>query len=112
MKFFAAICSIFAVISTFGQTAPDFTKVKAIINDYVSHKKFPSISIAVVREGKIIWEDGFGYADIENKRKVLLHFAPEHVKKIYQDAHPKEPDCFQFWPFTGYFELVYTHIIF
>ena len=69
MKIFAAICFIFFAMGTFAQTAPNFTKARAIINDYVSNKKFPSISIAVVKKGKIIWEEGFGYADIENKRK-------------------------------------------
>ena len=69
MKISAAICFIFLSIGTFAQTAPGFIKAKTIINDYISNKKFPSISIAVVKEGKIIWEEGFGYADIENKRK-------------------------------------------
>ena len=69
MKFFAAINSICLVITAFGQTSPNLTKAKAIINDYISNKNFPSISVAIVKEGKIIWEDGFGYADIENRRK-------------------------------------------
>src|SRR5262245_13203774 len=69
MKNFAAICSFFLVINAFAQKTPDFGKARAIINDHITNKKFPSISIAVVRGGKIIWEEGFGYADIEHKRK-------------------------------------------
>ena len=71
MKFFtiAIIGSMFLCISAIGQKAADFSKAKAIINDYITNKKFPSISVAVVKNGKIIWEDGFGYADLEHKRK-------------------------------------------
>jgi CubicO group peptidase (beta-lactamase class C family) len=69
MKSFAAICSIFLAINTFAQTSSQFAKARAIINDHINNKKFPSISIAVVKGGKIIWEEGFGYADLENKRK-------------------------------------------
>lgn len=69
MKIFATIYCIFLGLSTLGQTPPNFTKAKVIINDYISNKNFPSISIAVVKGGKIVWEEGFGYADRENKRK-------------------------------------------
>jgi CubicO group peptidase (beta-lactamase class C family) len=33
----------------------------------------PSISIAVAKDGKIIWEKSFGWADIENKVKATPH---------------------------------------
>lgn len=70
MKILAAFLSVFTVTMGFSQQPkPDFSKAKAIINDYVVNRKFPSISIAVVKGGKIVWEEGFGYADRENKRK-------------------------------------------
>jgi CubicO group peptidase (beta-lactamase class C family) len=81
MKVLATMYSICLVITAFGQTSPDFTKAKAIINDYISNKNFPSISIAVVKEGKIIWEEGFGYADIENKRKATSS-TPYYIASI------------------------------
>jgi len=38
-------------------------KVIGLIND----GKVASISIAVAKDGKIIWEESFGYSDLENK---------------------------------------------
>jgi CubicO group peptidase (beta-lactamase class C family) len=68
MKLLAFVLLLISTLG-FSQSKPSFSKAKSIINDYVNNRKFPSISIAVVKDGKIIWEEGFGYADRENKRK-------------------------------------------
>lgn len=41
--------------------------VRARINAIVAEKKVPSMAVAVVHHGKIVWEEGFGWADIENR---------------------------------------------
>lgn len=70
MKLPATFLFILLISTGFAQRPkPDFTKAKAIITDHVENRKFPSISVAVVKGGKIIWEESFGYADRENKRK-------------------------------------------
>lgn len=68
------ILAILLGISIYGlasaqQTKPDFSKAKALINDYILNRKFPSISVAVVKKGEIIWEESFGYANLEKKQK-------------------------------------------
>ncbi|MGC3945583.1 MAG: serine hydrolase domain-containing protein [Chryseolinea sp.] len=72
MKFFLWLPAIFIVSAAIAQSR-DFPKAKAIINEYVNNKQFPSISIAVVKDGKIIWEESFGYADKEAGRKATPH---------------------------------------
>lgn len=51
----------------------NFSRVRTIINDRIANYNVPSISIAVVKDGKIIWEEGFGYADRENQQKATAH---------------------------------------
>jgi len=68
MRFFASFIFSLIVKACIAQQ-PDFARAKEIINDYVNNKKFPSISIAVVNRGKIVWEESFGYADKESGRK-------------------------------------------
>jgi CubicO group peptidase (beta-lactamase class C family) len=53
--------------------APDFSKAKSMINEYIEKQMVPSVSVAVVYHGKIVWEESFGYADLENKRRATIH---------------------------------------
>jgi CubicO group peptidase (beta-lactamase class C family) len=72
------IAFLFLLI-TFGGIAqqknlqPDFSKARAIINDRIDNHQVPSISIAVVKDGKILWEESFGYADKENQQKATVN---------------------------------------
>lgn len=43
-----------------------FERAKAEIRKQVTEQHVPSIAIAVVRDGQILWEEGFGWADKEN----------------------------------------------
>ena len=45
---------------------PDFSGVRKLIKEQLATTSIPSISVAVVRRGEIIWEEGFGFADREN----------------------------------------------
>jgi len=44
-----------------------FSKTQKKIEDHIEETKSPSISVAVARDGKIIWEESFGWADVEKK---------------------------------------------
>jgi CubicO group peptidase (beta-lactamase class C family) len=46
-----------------------FAKVRAIILEAVQKSGVPSISIAAAADGRIVWEESFGYADKEKKVK-------------------------------------------
>jgi CubicO group peptidase (beta-lactamase class C family) len=44
-----------------------FAAARAVIERMLQEKKVPSVAVAVVKDGKIIWEEGFGWADVERK---------------------------------------------
>jgi len=45
----------------------DFNDIRTLINDKLIETQTPSLAVAVAREGQIIWEEGFGWADRENR---------------------------------------------
>jgi CubicO group peptidase (beta-lactamase class C family) len=45
-----------------------FDSVRELIRLKLAQHEAPSIAVAVVRNGKILWEEGFGWADKERKR--------------------------------------------
>jgi len=47
---------------------PDFTEAREYIHTQVAAQSIPSVVVAVAVHNKIIWEEGFGTADIENGR--------------------------------------------
>ena len=65
---FAAVC--FAASSGVDEpTAQQFAEARSIMLDAVEKRGIPSLSVAVARDGQIIWEESFGWADIEKKIK-------------------------------------------
>ena len=48
------------------EVRPDFSEVRKLINTEMAARSIPSLSVAVVRRGEIIWEEAFGFADREN----------------------------------------------
>jgi len=50
-----------------------FSPVQQRITELVSEGKIPSAAVAAARDGRIIWEQGFGYADRENNIKATEH---------------------------------------
>jgi CubicO group peptidase (beta-lactamase class C family) len=49
-------------------TADTFDPVRALIRRKLEQHEAPSVAVAVVRDGQIVWEEGFGWADQEHKR--------------------------------------------
>jgi CubicO group peptidase (beta-lactamase class C family) len=55
-------------------TADDqFEPIRAAINKGLADSNLSSIAVAVARDGKIIWEQGFGLADRENRAPATEH---------------------------------------
>jgi CubicO group peptidase (beta-lactamase class C family) len=50
-------------------TTDRFSSIKEAIIEKIDNGDIPSLSVAVVENGKIIWMESFGYADKENKIK-------------------------------------------
>ena len=61
-----------------------FAGVRDRIVRAIEEKKVPSMSLAVVRDGEIVWEEAFGLADVENKIKAT----PETVYPIASATKP------------------------
>ncbi|MGA7341723.1 MAG: serine hydrolase domain-containing protein, partial [Terracidiphilus sp.] len=62
-------CAVFVavVLSAFSAPAQDqFDGVRASIRKRITDQSVPSVAVAVAQHGKIIWEEGFGWADREN----------------------------------------------
>ncbi len=53
--------------------AADFEPVRASIRKQLVETGAPSIAVAVARDGKIVWEEGFGWADREKRIAASEH---------------------------------------
>ena len=53
--------------------ADEFNTIRNRIKHRLVQEQVPSLAVAVARHGKIIWEEGFGWADRENRRKATAH---------------------------------------
>jgi len=77
----------------------DFSPVRAYIQKIIADKQLPSVSVAVAKKGKIIWEEAFGWAD----REKMIPATPD---TIYALASLTKP-----YTSTGVMELVEHHKI-
>jgi CubicO group peptidase (beta-lactamase class C family) len=50
-----------------------FDRVRELIRSQLIERALPSLAVAVAREGAIVWEEGFGWADRENRVPVTPH---------------------------------------
>jgi CubicO group peptidase (beta-lactamase class C family)/acetyl esterase/lipase len=55
--------------------ADEFDNVRDRIRQYIDKEGVPSISIAVVKGDAIVWEEGFGWADVEKRVRATPHTA-------------------------------------
>jgi CubicO group peptidase (beta-lactamase class C family) len=52
---------------------PSFDSVREFIKRQLAERRLPSIAVAVARDGKIIWEEAFGWADTEKRIPATPH---------------------------------------
>ena len=75
------LCLCFQPLNSFSQNEAvpqktyDFSGVVAKIQEAISKKEIPSMVVAISRDGRIIYEDAFGYADIEEKVPATVNTA-------------------------------------
>lgn len=50
-----------------------FADVRSKMADVVNKSRVPSLSVAVARDGEIVWEESFGWANIEKKIEATPH---------------------------------------
>jgi CubicO group peptidase (beta-lactamase class C family) len=73
---FRRVALAIAALACLGRVAPaddPFDPVRERINKAIVDTNLPSMAVAVAREGKIIWEQGFGWADRENRVPATEH---------------------------------------
>lgn len=51
------------------QSSPDFGEVRRILREGMAREAAPAAAFAVVRDGKIVWEEAIGWADSVNNRR-------------------------------------------
>jgi CubicO group peptidase (beta-lactamase class C family) len=64
---------LFAQTPVKNNPPPDFSTVEALINEDITQRHIPSISIAIVYKGQMMLEKSFGWADRENHIKATIH---------------------------------------
>jgi len=73
-----------AQTDSIGATDPRFNRVRSKIETVMLKDQLPSVAVAVAQHGKIIWEQGFGWADREQLR-------PATVDTMYSLASISKP---------------------
>src|SRR5690348_57605 len=53
-----------------GTAVPGMASFDLVVTDFMRKLAIPGGAIAVMRDGKLIYARGFGYADVENKKLV------------------------------------------
>ena len=63
------LCSLALATAVPGASgeSPDFSAVRRLVRSEMAARSIPGLSIAVARRGRILWEEGFGWADRENR---------------------------------------------
>ncbi|MBI4540192.1 MAG: beta-lactamase family protein [Gemmatimonadetes bacterium] len=58
-----------------------FAPARAFILGYMQERRLPSVAVAVAKDGEILWEEGFGWADLEHRIPVTPN-APHSLASI------------------------------
>ena len=83
----AAAVPLFARAQTPPPIVPapaELAAVRAYIEEKVSHGIVPSLTIAMSRNGKLVWSESFGYADLESRRRAT----PDTIYKLASLSKP------------------------
>lgn len=67
LAFLIAATANFAVVKADETEADKFAPLREKIQQALVDQQVPSLAVAVARDGKILWEQGFGWADRENR---------------------------------------------
>lgn len=72
MKSFARV-SLLLLAASATHAADRFDAARQSIRQLMVESSIPSVSVAVAHHGKIVWEEGFGWADRENRVAATEH---------------------------------------
>src|SRR5687768_9701367 len=86
-SFLTILFAVQASLSNFpalGQSATDaerIARLEVLLENLRQELKIPAYSAAIVKDQKVIWAKGFGFADIENKIPATEH-TPYHLASL------------------------------
>jgi len=66
----AIVLTVVVATSLSAQSSSDFDEIRRILREGMAREGAPAAAFAVVRDGKIIWEEAIGWADSVNNRRV------------------------------------------
>ena len=50
---------------------PNAQKIDQLINDFLNTNNLPGLCLSVMKEGKIVYSEGFGYADVNTRTPII-----------------------------------------
>lgn len=71
--FYQPLSEVRAATAVEGEQKARFSNARALIERTISEGQVPSIAVAVVQNGVVIWEQGFGLADRERRIPATAH---------------------------------------
>ena len=72
-KMSARCCGLAVFLLVTVAAGDEFETIRNRIKHRLVRDQVPSLAVAVARDGKIIWEEGFGWADREERRRATAH---------------------------------------
>lgn len=81
---FLALASLFSLKAAETSVPSEFSEVRKFIEQGISAGRAPSVAVAVVKNDRLVWAEGFGYADLETQR-------PATADSVYLLASVSKP---------------------
>lgn len=86
-----ASAAALVVLATFAPTPPSslaaqsvepevFDGVRAMIQRVMAERNLASVSVAAARDGQVVWEESFGWADREARIEATPHTLPDFLR--------------------------------
>jgi CubicO group peptidase (beta-lactamase class C family) len=66
------------LLVTYSNTSPEIAEIEQLFENFIVQWEIVGASVAIVKDGRLIYAKGFGYADKEKQLKVI----PQHLFRI------------------------------
>jgi CubicO group peptidase (beta-lactamase class C family) len=66
------------LLITYSNTSPEIAEIDQMFEDFITQWQIVGASVAIVKDGQLVYAKGFGYADKEKQLKVI----PQHLFRI------------------------------
>ena len=66
-RLFVSVLLLVVLVAPLGAEESPFSKIRQEIEKEIKENQIPSLAVAVIKDGKILWQEGFGWANREQK---------------------------------------------